>query len=541
MPIPGGPRPSEPLARPLPEVADWAGTTPPPDAQGVVVTGVTLSSRTVRPGDLYAALPGSRAHGGDFAGAAAQAGAVALLTDAEGARRAADTGLPALVVPDPRAVLGGVCAHVYGLPAQRLLMLGVTGTNGKTTTTFLLDAALRAAGHRTGMVGTVEIRVGSERVESSGTTPEAPDLHALFAVMLEHGVDTCAMEISSHALHQHRVDGLVLDVAGFTNLSQDHLDYHPSMEHYFATKAQLFTAGRTRRAVVCIDDDWGRRLAGQVARAGQVPLRTVATVPGAGADWQVREAGVVDGHPQALVRGPDGVELVLRSPLPGDFNLANSLVALGMLVEAGMPAVTAAEAIAADGHVPGRMERVSGPGAPGEPLAVVDYAHSPDAVRVALQALQGGGRPLVVVLGAGGDRDREKRPLMGAAAVHGADVVVVTDDNPRSEEPAAIRGALLAGAREAAGDGSATVLEIADRRAAIAEGVRRAWGGGVLLVAGKGHEQGQEIAGQVHPFDDRIVLREALHAVPAPVPAAARTASAQVPAGTGTDVEGTDS
>jgi UDP-N-acetylmuramoyl-L-alanyl-D-glutamate--2,6-diaminopimelate ligase len=576
VPIPGGPRPTRPPAHHLSQVAQWAGTVAPAGAGEVVVTGVSLSSRTVRPGDLYAALPGSRAHGADFAGAAAGAGAVAVLTDAEGAARAAGSDLPVLVVPDPRGVLGALAAQVYGLPAQRLLMLGVTGTNGKTTTTFLLDAALRAAGHRTGLVGTVEIRVGAERVVSSGTTPEAPDLHALLAVMVEHGVDTCAMEISSHAIDQHRVDGLVLDVAGFTNLSQDHLDYHHSMEDYFAVKARLFGPQRARLAVVCVDDAWGRRLVDLIGGPAGVPVQTVSTRPAAGtgapspaptgADWQVLTAGIVDGHPQALVRGPGGDELVLRSPLPGGFNLANSLVALAMLAATGMSPLTAATAIAAASTVPGRMERVTGPGGPGEPLAVVDYAHSPDAVRVALDALHGGGRPLVVVIGAGGDRDREKRPLMGAAAVYGADVVIVTDDNPRSEDPAAIRAAVLSGTAPpgtvppgtvlpgvadgppegTAGTAGRVVLEIADRRAAIAEGVRRAWGGGVLLVAGKGHEQGQEIAGQLYPFDDRAVLREALHAA-TPEPAAARAASAvgraaaQVPAGTRTDVEGTNS
>jgi UDP-N-acetylmuramoyl-L-alanyl-D-glutamate--2,6-diaminopimelate ligase len=513
-------------------VAAWAGAVVPPgaDADSVAVTGVTLSSRTVHPGDLYAALPGSRAHGADFAAQAAQAGAVAVLTDPAGTLAAAGCGLPVLVVANPRGVLGEVAARLYGRPAEGMLMLAVTGTNGKTTTAFLLDAALRAAGRTTGLIGTVEIRVGDEKVTSTGTTPEAPDLHALFAVMREHGVDACAMEISSHALDQRRVDGLVADVAGFTNLSQDHLDYHHSMQEYYGVKAQLFTPQRCRRAVICVDDDWGRRLAGEAT----VPTVTVSSRPprpGSDeppADWQVSDVVLVDGHPQAQVTGPGGIALSLRSPLPGDFNLANSLVALAMLVAGGMPATTAAAAIAAGPAVPGRMERVLGTGDDGEPLAVVDYAHSPDAVTSALDALHGGGRPLVVVLGAGGDRDREKRPLMGAAAARGADVVIVTDDNPRSEEPAAIRAAMLAGIP----DGT-VVTEIADRRAAIAEGVRRAWGGGVLLVAGKGHELGQEFAGQVFPFDDRDVVRRALLAV-------ARD-RVDVPSGTRTDVEGTSS
>jgi UDP-N-acetylmuramoyl-L-alanyl-D-glutamate--2,6-diaminopimelate ligase len=387
----------------------------------------------------------------------------------------------------------------------------------------------------------VEIRVGEERVRSTGTTPEAPDLHALLAVMLEHGADACAMEISSHALVQHRVDGLVLDVAGFTNLSRDHLDYHHSMEEYFAAKAQLFTPRRSRQAVICVDDGWGR----QLARRATVPVRTVSARarpagPEPAADWQVTQHVVVDGHPQAEVSGPGGIRVGLRSPLPGDFNLANSLVALAMLVAAGTPAAAAAVAIGAGPAAPGRMERIAGRGVEGEPLVVVDYAHSPDAVRGALDALQGSGTPVVVVLGAGGDRDRDKRSLMGAAAASTADVVIITDDNPRSEDPAAIRAALLDGARSGSGRWRAegaegaegTVLEVADRRAAVAEGVRRAWGGGVLLIAGKGHELGQEISGQVLPFDDREVARQALQATAGLV---------GVPVGTGTDVEGTNS
>ena len=512
MPIPGGPRPTSVEPRPLAGVLARLGLGPTPAADGVLVTGVTLSSRTVRRGDLYAALPGARTHGAAYTAEAADAGAVAVLTDAEGAERAAASGLPVAVVDDPRARLGELAAWVYGEPGTKLLTLGVTGTNGKTTTTCLLDAALRAAGRRTGLVGTVELRLGDERIPSTGTTPESPDLHALLAAMVERGVEVCSMEISSHALALHRVDGLVVDVAAFTNLSQDHLDLHGSMEAYFAAKASLFTPERARRAVVCVDDAWGVRLAGLAG----VPVTTVTTRPGGVADWRVVDEGVDGGLPVARVAGPGGRELALRSPLPGRFNLANALVALAVLVEAGLDAEDAAAALAVAGPVPGRMERVGDPGVPaGAPLAVVDFAHSPDAVEQALDALGTSGRPLVVVLGAGGDRDREKRPLMGAAAANGADVVVVTDDNPRSEDPAAIRAAVREGAERAAARSGAVVLEVAGRRAAVVEAVRRAWPGGVVLVAGKGHEQGQEVGGVVHPFDDRAALRAALDEVAA--------------------------
>jgi UDP-N-acetylmuramoyl-L-alanyl-D-glutamate--2,6-diaminopimelate ligase len=493
----------------------------PPGADGVLVTGACLDSRAVRPGDLYAALPGARTHGARFAGTAAEAGAVALLTDAEGVRLAAGSGLPALVVPDPRAVLGAVAARVHGDPGTRLRMYGVTGTNGKTTTTYLLDGALRRGGRSTGLVGTVETRVGDETLASVRTTPEATDLQALLALMVERGVAACSMEVSSHALALHRVDGVVFDVAGFTNLSQDHLDFHPTMADYFEAKAELFTPARARRAVVCVDDEWGRRLAGRASGAG-LPVTTLATVSAAGgADWRVTGRKVAGSGIDFTLTGPDGVPVAARCPLPGDFNVANTAVALLVLVADGVPAAEAAGWLAQACPVPGRMEPVRGAGVPGEPLAVVDYAHSPDAITAAARSLRAGpaepmeraerAGPLVVVLGAGGDRDREKRPLMGAAAAAVADVVVVTDDNPRSEDPAAIRAAVVAGARSAGGTGrTAEVVEIGDRAAAIAEGVRRAWGGGTLLVAGKGHETGQEVAGVVHPFDDRTVLARAL-------------------------------
>jgi UDP-N-acetylmuramoyl-L-alanyl-D-glutamate--2,6-diaminopimelate ligase len=518
VPIPGGPRPIVVEPRPFAGVLARLGLPATPAADGVLLTGVTLSSHAVRAGDLYAALPGARTHGAAFAADAAGAGAVAVLTDADGADRAGATGLPVAVVDDPRARLGELAAWIYGEPGTKLVTLGVTGTNGKTTTTCLLDAALRAAGRRTGLVGTVEFRLGEERIPSTGTTPESPDLHALLATMVVRGVEVCSLEVSSHALALHRVDGLVVDVAAFTNLSQDHLDLHGSMEAYFAAKASLFTPERARRGVVCVDDAWGARL----AQLAGVPVTTVTTRPGAGArraDWRVTDEAVEAGLPVAQVAGPGGLELRLRSPLPGRFNLANALVALAVLVEAGLDAESAAKALAVAGPVPGRMERVGEPDRPaGAPLAVVDFAHSPDAVQQALAALAGSrrpDRPLVVVLGAGGDRDREKRPFMGEAAARGADVVVVTDDNPRSEDPSGIRAAVRAGAERAAARTGALVLEVAGRRAAVEEAVRRAWPGGVVLVAGKGHEQGQEVGGVVHPFDDRAALRAALDGVEA--------------------------
>jgi len=487
---------------------------------GAVVTGVTLDSRAIRPGDLYAALPGANVHGARFVGAAIGLGAVAVLTDPAGAALLApdETRVPVLVVPEPRAVLGDVSALIYGSASQSLTMLGITGTNGKTTTAYLLDSALRALGRATGLIGTVETRIGNDRVKSSRTTPESADLHALFAVMLESGVDTCTMEVSSHALTLHRVDGVRFDVAAFTNLSQDHLDFHGSMEEYFLAKASLFVPQRVARAVVCVDDEWGRRL----ALESRVPMTTIASRPQITADWQIQPTGP-DEFAFDLVG--DGQRLPLRSALPGDFNRVNTAVAALVLLAAGHPIEAIAAALAADPHVPGRMERVlpqDGKGVDQSrmPLAVVDFAHTPEAVAVALKALRHHTPgSLIAVLGAGGERDRGKRPAMGAAAAANADIVIITDDNPRSEDPATIRAAVLGGAVGQAAptpSSAGRIREVGDRATAIQEAVAQAGPGDTVVVLGKGHESGQETAGVVHPFDDRAQLRAALTQTNAP-------------------------
>ncbi|GAA1905409.1 UDP-N-acetylmuramoyl-L-alanyl-D-glutamate--2,6-diaminopimelate ligase [Lapillicoccus jejuensis] len=490
-----------------------------PDGPDVLVTGVTLDSRAVRPGDLYAALPGFTTHGAAFAGAARDAGAVAVLTDDAGLARLRADGvrLPALVADDPRAVLGGLAAVVHGHPAQALTLVGVTGTNGKTTTAYLIESGLRHLGLATGLIGTVETRVGATRLPSARTTPEAPDLHALFALMREEGVAAAVMEVSSHALAQHRVDGAVFDVALFTNLSQDHLDFHPSMEDYFQAKALLFTPEHSRRGVVCVDGEWGRRLA---AQAG-VPVTTLATRDGVEADWRVRDAAWPDLVLEGPASGGRPVVLHLHCHLPGDFNVANTAMAALALLQLGHAPADVERALGEEPVVPGRMEVVTA-GAPrgDDPRGIVDYAHTPDAVEAALRAIRPTtAGPLVVVLGAGGDRDTGKRPAMGAAAARHADVVVVTDDNPRSEDPAAIRAEVERGARDAR-DGTGApdplVLEVAGRAAAVERAVAlareraAASAPGTVLVLGKGHETGQEVAGTRHPFDDRDALRAAL-------------------------------
>jgi UDP-N-acetylmuramoyl-L-alanyl-D-glutamate--2,6-diaminopimelate ligase len=497
-------RPQRVPARSLTEIAALLGVTVDDGEQAV--TGVTHDSRHVRPGDLFAALPGTETHGSRFVDQALTAGAVAVLTDPAGA--AAVSGVPVLAVPDPRRRLGEVAALVYGEPANDLLMLGVTGTNGKTTTAYLVESGLRAAGHRAGLIGTVETRVGDEAVTSVRTTPEATDLHALLAVMRERGLTACVMEVSSHALVFGRVDGVVFDVAGFTNLSQDHLDFHTDLDDYFAAKSSLFTTERARRGTVCVDDAYGRLLA---AKSG-VPVATVS-IHGEPADWRVSgvEVAASGGFARAVLAGQDGVELSIGTSLPGDFNLANAALAVVMLLQAGVPAGDAVRGVAACAGVPGRMERVQSTGAD-EPLGVVDYAHTPDALETVLRALRPFTRGrLIAIVGAGGKRDPHKRPRMGSVAVREADLVIVTDDNPRTEDPAAIRAAVLGGAAGVPVEERAEVREIGDRAEAIRAAVDEANGAAdTVVVLGKGHEQGQEVAGDVLPFDDRAVLRAAI-------------------------------
>jgi UDP-N-acetylmuramoyl-L-alanyl-D-glutamate--2,6-diaminopimelate ligase len=499
-------RPSSPPSRPLPELLDHVPVLAAAGRlDGVVVTGCTHDSRAVRPGDLYAALPGSRAHGADFVSGAAAAGAAAVLTDPSGADRAGASGLPVLVAPDPRAVLGQVARWVHDDPAAGMQVFGITGTNGKTTTAFLLEAGLRAAGLRTGLLGTVLTRIGDEVLPSVRTTPEAPDLQALLAMMRERSTDAVVMEVSSHALALGRVDGLVFDTALFTNLSQDHLDFHGSMQEYEAVKASLFTSQRSRQAVVCVDDAAGRR----IAAGASVPCTTVATRGAqADADWLVVEPDLrTDGSRFRLAcRGGDGSarEVPASVRLPGAFNVANAALALVALWQAGVEQDGVVHGIASLPGVPGRMERVEA----GQPyLALVDYAHTPEAVTTLLQTVRTvvDGR-IAVVLGCGGDRDAAKRPLMARAAVEGADVAVLTSDNPRSEDPLEILRQM------AAGTGERAQVE-PDRREAIRRAVALASAGDAVVVAGKGHESGQEVGGVVTPFDDRLVLREALTAV----------------------------
>jgi UDP-N-acetylmuramoyl-L-alanyl-D-glutamate--2,6-diaminopimelate ligase len=474
----------------LAEIAAHLGQETDADA---VVTGIALNTADVVPGDLYAALPGARVHGATFVDAAREAGAVAVLTDPAGS--ALISGLPVIVVDQPRAALADLSSFIYGDPSAAFTTVGITGTQGKTTSTYLAAAALEGA--RAAVIGTIGTRINGIPAASALTTPEAPQLQALFAVMREELIDVCAMEVSSHAMVQGRVDGFAFDIAVFLNLGRDHLDFHKDIEDYFQAKAALFTPEHARRAVINVDDEHGRRL------LDETPLQvTTFSTDGRAADWRA-----VNIRPHRLgtdldVLGPDGIQLGLSVPLAGVFNVSNALAVIAALSETGYDPAVLAAGIANCAGVPGRMERVD----VGQPFtAVIDYAHKPDAVAAVLKALRPvtAGR-LIMVLGAGGDRDHGKRPLMGEVAAREADILIVTDDNPRTENPAAIRADVLAGAE----NGVATVIDIAGRREAIAEAVTRARTGDTIVVAGKGHERGQEIDGVVYPFDDREVLIE---------------------------------
>ena len=496
-------RPRHPHGATAAELARALGAAAP--EEDLALRGVSLDSRSVEPGDLWCALPGATAHGAEFAAQAAGRGAAMALTDPAGRERCEAAGLPALVVDDPRSATALAAALVHGRPAERLATIGVTGTNGKTSVTTAITRALLELGVPAGAIGTsgtsYRAADGSDHaIATVRTTHEAPELHGLLARMAEDGVEVVSMEVSSHALVLHRADEVVYDVVCFTNLTQDHLDFHGTMEAYYEAKRTLFTPAHARRGVVCVDDDWGRRL----AREAQIPVTTYATRPGIDADHRAREHRA-DGYGSIVeVDGPDGTR-TLRAALPGRHYVANTLAADLLLAAIGRTGEDVVQALGEAGTVPGRMEPVAHTPIRG----VVDYSHTPDALEQALltlRAVPGTGR-LLVVMGAGCDRDRAKRPLMGEVAARYADVVLVTDDNPRTEDPAAIRAEVLSGIPEGT---KAQVHDVDGRGEAIALAAYLADVSDTILVAGKGAETGQQIGGIVHPFDDRLRLRDAL-------------------------------
>ncbi|WP_430295733.1 UDP-N-acetylmuramoyl-L-alanyl-D-glutamate--2,6-diaminopimelate ligase [Sinomonas sp. B1-1] len=510
-------RPARVAPIPLTQIARLLGLPEETIDPEVEVTGASLDSRAVLPGDLYFALPGATRHGADFAHQAVDAGAVAVLTDDQGARQLAlDDALervPVLVLDRPRAAVGPVSARVYRSQdsGDPMLLIGVTGTNGKTTTTYFANALLSALGHRTGLIGTIEISAGGTPIPSRLTTPESTDVHALLALMRERGVTAASMEVSSHAIEFGRVDGVRYSAVGFSNLTQDHLDLHGTMEEYFLAKAALFTPERAARAVVTVDDAWGRRLAAEAP----IPVTTLSVspdIPGTGADWTVAAVQRRGLGTAFELRHRDGDTLRAHTGLPGGFNVANAALATLLVVSAGaaladvQSALDAADPFSVD--VPGRMQLVGT-----EPAAVVDFAHNPDALERALEAVRPAapGR-LIVVFGATGQRDVGKRPIMGAVAARGADVVVVTDDDPHDEDAAGIRAEVLEGARaeDSAHGLGRRIDEVAPRAEAIRHAVSLAARQDVILVAGRGHETVQEVSGVDHALDDRTELRAAM-------------------------------
>ena len=455
----------------------------------VEVRDLAYDAREVTPGAAFFAVPGQRADGHDFAELAVRNGASVLVVE-----RAVEPQVPQLVVPSSRAAMATAADVFFGEPTRELQVAGVTGTSGKTTTTFLLHAVLEAAGRSPGLLGTVESRVGGEVRPVVRTTPEAIDLQRTFREMLDRGNRSVALEASSHASVLHRLDRVRFDALVFTNLSQDHLDFHETMEEYFAAKRRLFTGAAPPPAAVNVGDPWGRRLADELADMSRAPLITFGLTE----DAEIR--------PDDLELGPAGATFTaggveIRSRLRGRFNVENVLGVIAAAILLDVDEDEIAAGVAALDGVPGRFEAVD----EGQPFSVVvDYAHKPDALDNVLRTARelADGR-VVVVFGAGGDRDRQKRPLMGKVARDLADVVIVTSDNPRSEDPLSIIQDVL--------QGTGIDVEIdPDRRAAIGRAVELARAGDVIVIAGKGHEQGQEIAGKKLPFDDRIVAGEAL-------------------------------
>jgi UDP-N-acetylmuramoyl-L-alanyl-D-glutamate--2,6-diaminopimelate ligase len=481
-------------------VVEYAGD---PDVE---VSDLAYDSHQVRPGTLYFCVPGARADGHDFAAAAVEAGAPALVVE-----RQLDLRVPQARVASARAAMAPAAARFFGDPTAALALAGITGTNGKTTTAFLVRHLLEATGTQAGLLGTVKRVVGGVEEEVVRTTPEAIDLQRVFRRMVDGGDRACVMEVSSHALALGRIAHMDFDVAAFTNLTQDHLDFHRDMDDYFLAKRRLFglgrdAAARPRWCVVNVDDPYGARLARELEAHCPEALVRVSPSGRGEAELAAGAAAFDTAGSRFRIAAADGTEAEAVIPLPGDFNVANGLVAVAIAGCLGISLADATAALATAPAVPGRLERVDD----GAPFTVlVDYAHTPDSLRGALEAGRrlASGR-LIAMFGAGGDRDRAKRPLMGATAARLADLAVITSDNPRSEEPHAIIDAIVAGI---GADAAAEVVVEPDRRAAIGLALGAADAGDVVVIAGKGHEQGQEFAGgRKVPFDDRQVAREEL-------------------------------
>ncbi|HEU4849347.1 MAG TPA: UDP-N-acetylmuramoyl-L-alanyl-D-glutamate--2,6-diaminopimelate ligase [Terrimesophilobacter sp.] len=497
-------RPEHPSARSLAGLIAEFGLEYEGTVDGVEISGVTVRTSEVHPGDLFVGLAGEHSHGASFAADARESGAVALLTDRAGATLAADSGLPVVIVDSPRAALGDVSAWVYQTSVDPPLLLGVTGTNGKTSTAYLLEGILRQLGLVTGLSSTAERHIGDLTVVSRLTTPEASELHALLARMREGGVRAVAVEVSAQALSRNRVDGIVFDVVAFTNLSHDHLDDYVDMEEYFQAKLAFFEPERGKRGVVSLDTAWGQR----VVEGSHIPVTTISATEGVDAEWRVEILDERSEHTAFRLTGPEGRTLETTVPLIGWHMAANAGLAIVMLVEAGFELEAIGHAIqdGIDAYLPGRTERVSGESGP---TVYVDFGHSPDAFLNTLGAVRKvtSGR-VIMVVGADGDRDATKRDEMGRVASEHSDILVITDHHPRFENPEAIRKMLIHGAGLA--EHQAELHEVSPPEKAIRHAVSLAQEGDSILWAGPGHQDYRDIEGVRTPYSARAEARAAL-------------------------------
>jgi UDP-N-acetylmuramoyl-L-alanyl-D-glutamate--2,6-diaminopimelate ligase len=515
-------RPARPPRRSLSELARLFGSRVIGDADAVELGGITLATGDLRAGEAFVAIRGVNRHGAELAAVAAERGAVAVITDEEGAAIAAEAGLPIVVVDDPRARLGALSAWVYGTgPDDDLpLLFAPTGTNGKTSVSHLLEGILGQLGVVTGLSSTAERHIAGQVIVSRLTTPEASEFHALLALMRERGVEAVAVEVSAQALTRHRVDGIVFDVAAFTNLSHDHLDDYADMDEYFEAKLALFRPDRARRAVVSLDSSSGS----DVVRRAEIPVVTVATpdiadgrAAASRADWIVDIRAERQDGTEFTLSAADGRSLTTVVPVIGRHMASNAGLAVVMLLEAGYAwerLVAALDGGRIDAYLPGRTQRVSGERGP---AVYVDFGHSPDAFEKTLAAVRRvtPGRVLML-FGADGDRDATKRHDMGREAVEGSDILVVTDHHPRHEDPDAIRATLLEGARRARPDGD--IHEYSPPERAIVEAVALVGEGDAILWAGPGHQDYRDIRGVRTPYSARELARRALRAAGWPVP-----------------------
>jgi UDP-N-acetylmuramoyl-L-alanyl-D-glutamate--2,6-diaminopimelate ligase len=461
--------------------------------QQVVISGVSINAQKVVPGDLFIAFAGANTHGISYLEQAISNGAVAVLSD-----KKIEASIPSFIHPKPREIVGTISAWLYGHPFESLKAVGITGTNGKTTTANLVKQIWQLNSIKSGLIGTLGVEIADEKLESARTTPEADDLQAIAAAMVEQGCKNLVMEVSSHAIDQGRIKGAKYEVVAFSNLTQDHLDYHLSMENYFQAKANLFTTEYAKAAVINIDDSYGKKLSKQV----KIPVVTVSRKDST-ADWYLAKAEIKNGLYQVEIKSKSGESLSENFALLGDYNLDNLLLAVAIANSAGLSLDKIASTISKLQSVPGRLESVN---AGQKFTALVDYAHTPDAVeRVIATVKSATSGKIIGVLGCGGDRDVSKRSLMGHALFNGCDLAIFTSDNPRSESAEAILKQMTAGIDL----GKKGLVEI-DRKSAIDLAVENAQSGDVVLLMGKGHESGQEVNSVVTPFDDRVELAESI-------------------------------